>query len=86
MTCNIVKHGFGNDNNPYSIEVRLVFRDDTKVISIRDNCAEFNPIHYHELHRDDDPVAHIGIRTVVSSSKDAVYLNTFGLNNLTLHL
>lgn len=86
MTCNIVNHGFVKEKAPYAIEVRLVFRDDKKIISIRDNCTGFDPVHYHELHRDDDPIAHLGIRTVVSSSKEAVYLNTFGLNNLMLQL
>ncbi len=87
MTCNIVNFGFPEQKAPYvTIDVRLVFRDGTRIISIRDNCAGFDPIHYHELHRDDDPVAHIGIRTVVSSAKEAVYINTFGLNNLTLRL
>ena len=86
MTCNIVNHGFIKENAPYAIEVRLVFRDDKKIISIRDNCAGFDPVHYHELHRDDDPIAHLGIRTVVTSAKEAVYLNTFGLNNLMLRL
>jgi len=86
MTCNIVNHGFSEDQKSHSIEVRLVFRGDTKIISIRDNCVGFDPVHYHELHIADDPVAHLGIRTVVSSAKEAVYLNTFGLNNLMLRL
>lgn len=86
MACNTLKHGFTDDKKPYSIEVRLVFRDGKKLLSIRDNCSGFDPIHYHELHRNEDPIAHIGIRTVVSISKEATYLNTFGLNNLTLQL
>ncbi len=86
MACNILKYGFTNKKSPYSIDVRLVFREDGKILSIRDNCSGFDPVHYHELHRNDDPIAHIGIRTVVSISKEATYLNTFGLNNLTLRL
>ena len=87
MTCNIVTHGFPKDNPSNStIDVRLMFREDKKIISIRDNCIGFDPIHYHELHRDDNPFAHIGIRVVVALAKEAVYVNTFGLNNLMLHL
>ena len=87
MTCNIVNYGFtaGNSSNN-TIEVRLIARDDKKIISIRDNCIGFDPIHYHELHRNDDPVAHIGIRVVIALAKKAVYVNTFGLNNLMLNL
>ncbi len=87
MTGNIVNHGFSEGSrDKNTIDVRLIFRDGKKIISIRDNCIGFDPIHYHELHRDDDPIAHIGIRTVVALAKEAVYVNTFGLNNLMLNL
>ena len=87
MTCNIVKYGFPKGNSAdKTIDIRLIFCDDRKIISIRDNCVGFDPIHYHELHRDDDPIAHIGIRVVVALAKEAVYVNTFGLNNLMLNL
>ena len=39
-----------------------------------------------ELHRQDDPTAHIGIRLVMAEAKNAVYLNSYGLNNLTLQI
>ncbi len=86
IAINTVTHGFNLEKRSNNIEVRLVFRDDTEIIRIRDNCAGFDPVNYHKLHRDDDPVAHMGIRTVVSFAKEAVYLNTFGLNNLMLRL
>ncbi|MCR5475426.1 MAG: hypothetical protein K6F28_09525 [Lachnospiraceae bacterium] len=85
MTYNTTRFGF-DKGQKNMIEVRLVIGDHEKIIRIRDNCIHFDPIHYHELHSDDDPIAHIGIRTVVSTAKEAVYLNTFGLNNLTLRL
>ena len=86
MTCNIVRYGFSQDKKEHMIDVRLVFRDGARLIRIRDNCAHFDPTHYLDLHRRDDPVAHMGIRMVMASVKDAAYLNTFGLNNLTLRL
>lgn len=85
MTYNTTRFGF-DKGQKNMIEVRLVIGAHEKIIRIRDNCIHFDPIHYHELHSDDDPIAHIGIRTVVSTAKEAVYLNTFGLNNLTLRL
>lgn len=85
MTYNTTRFGF-DKGQKNMIEVRLVIGDHEKIIRIRDNCIHFDPIHYHELHSNDDPIAHIGIRTVVSTAKEAVYLNTFGLNNLTLRL
>ena len=86
IAINTVTHGFSLEKKRNNIDVRLVFRNDARIIRIRDNCAGFDPVNYHKLHRDDDPVAHMGIRTVVSFAKEAVYLNTFGLNNLMLRL
>ena len=37
-----------------------------------------------ELHRSDDPFSHIGIRMVMKTVKDANYVHSLGLNNLTL--
>ena len=62
------------------------FRGETGLIRIRDNCAQFNPVHYIDLHRHDDPTAHLGIRLVMAAAKSASYLNSYGLNNLTLQL
>ena len=85
ICCNIVRYGF-QDRKRHSVDVRLVFRGETGLIRIRDNCAQFNPVHYIELHRHDDPTAHLGIRLVMAEAKSASYLNSYGLNNLTLQL
>ncbi len=58
--------------------------EDSRVIRIRDNCVSFDPTKYLELHQSDDPAAHIGLRMVMGMTKEAVYINTLGLNNLTL--
>ena len=85
ICCNIVRYGF-QDRKQHSVDVRLVFRSGEGMIRIRDNCAQFNPVHYIELHRHDDPTAHLGIRLVMAEAKSAVYLNSYGLNNLTLQI
>ena len=85
ICCNIVRYGF-QDGKEHSVDVRLVFRDGSGLIRIRDNCVQFNPVHYIELHRHDDPTAHLGIRLVMAEAKSASYLNSYGLNNLTLQL
>ena len=86
ITCNTVIHGFSKRKGHYTVDVRLMFCGDDKKIRIRDNCVLFDPVHYYELHQNEDPVAHLGIRTVVSYAREAVYLNTLGLNNLLLTL
>ena len=86
MVNNIVDHGFTKDNKQHSVEIRLIWKKDTRVIRIRDNCRDFDPIEYMNLHSDDDPSSHIGIRLVMKMVKDAKYVNSIGLNNLTLVL
>lgn len=87
MTCNIVEHGFTKDQRKdHVIDVRLVFKDKKRMIRIRDNCVHFDPVAYMELHRADDPMRHIGIRLVMKMVKDANYVCSLGLNNLTLAL
>ena len=86
LACNIVRYGFGAERGRHSVDLRLVFKDGEGLIRIRDNCAHFDPLHYLELHDSDDRTAHMGIRLVMASVKEASYLNSLGLNNLTLRL
>ena len=84
MAENIVAHGFNKGGRDHRIDVRLTVSGDDCVIRIRDNCVNFDPIKYLELHSGDDPFAHIGIRMVMKTVKDANYVNSLGLNNLRL--
>ena len=86
MADNIVEHGFTKDNKKHTVEIRLLFKDSKRVIRIRDNCVNFDPINYLELHKSDDLMSHIGIRMVMKMVKNANYVNSLGLNNLTLTL
>ena len=85
MSNNIVSHGF-KGRTEYSIDIRVMIKDGSPVLRIRDNCPNFDPVKYLEMHSEDDPVAHIGIRMVMTLVKSANYVNTLGLNNLTLTL
>jgi len=85
MANNIVDHGFSKDKrNDHVIEIRLIFKDDKRLIRIRDNCVNFDPVAYMDLHKTDDPTVHIGIRLVMKMVKEANYVCSLGLNNLTL--
>lgn len=86
MTINVIEHGFTKDKHSHNVDVRLVIEEDKRIVRIRDNCVNFDPTKYLELHRSDDPVAHIGLRMVMGMVKEANYINTLGLNNLTLIL
>ena len=84
MTVNILEHGFTKDKLDHNVDVRVVLEEDCRVIRIRDNCIQFDPTSYLELHQSDDPAAHIGLRMVMGMVKEANYVNTLGLNNLSL--
>ena len=86
MVNNIVTHGFREDRKDQNVDIRILFKGDEKIIRIRDNCVNFDPVEYMKLHEADDPVAHIGIRMVMKMVKSANYVNSLGLNNLTLVL
>ena len=86
MVSNIVSHGFKKDRNEHSVDLRILFKDGARIIRIRDNCVNFDPMEYLKLHEADDPTAHIGIRMVMKMVKSANYVNSLGLNNLTLVL
>lgn len=86
MVSNILQHGFPKDNREHNVELRILFKDTTRVIRIRDNCVNFDPLLYFELHKQDDPISHFGIRMVMKMVKRANYVNSLGLNNLTLVL
>ena len=86
MVNNILEHGFKPGREHQSVDVRILFKGDSRIIRIRDNCVNFDPLEYLKLHGSDDPVAHIGIRMVMRMVKSANYVNSLGLNNLTLIL
>ena len=85
MASNIVRHGFTKGNaKDRSINIRLLFKDGEGIIRLRDNCINFDPVSYMDLHKADDPTSHIGIRMIMKIVKDASYVSSLGLNNLTL--
>ena len=86
MVNNIVEHGFRKDRKDQCVDVRILFKGSSRIIRIRDNCVNFDPTNYLELHQSSDPAAHIGLRMVMAMVKEANYVNTLGLNNLTLIL
>ena len=83
MTTNIVEHGF-RGRKEHTVEVRVIVQGESALLRIRDNCENFDPVKYLDMHKDDDPIAHIGIRMVMKLVKEANYVNSLGLNNLTL--
>lgn len=84
MGMNIIRYGFSEDDRTHFLDIRAIVREEQCVIHFRDNCVRFDPVKYLELYQDVDPATHIGIRMIMKTVKDANYVNSFGLNNLTL--
>ncbi len=82
MANNIVSFGF-TEGSDHSINIRILKKQDKLIVRIRDNCKKFDPVNYLKFHGADDPASHIGIRMVMSMTKDVAYINSMGLNNLT---
>ena len=87
MAANVLEYGFTKDRARHSIHLRLVRRGSERLIRLRDNCINFDPLDYMKLHeQDEDPTVHIGIRMVMKMVREARYTSSLGLNNLTMVL
>ena len=86
MVTNAVKHGFGGDTKEHSVDIRILYKDQRRLIRLRDNGVRFDPVRYMELHKEDDPSRGLGIRMVMKMVREANYIHSLGLNNLTLIL
>ena len=85
MANNTIQHSFHKDDDDHYIDIRILIKEDGPVIRIRDNCVNFDPVKYFEIHKEDEGREdHIGIRMVMGMVKKVNYVNTLGLNNLTL--
>ena len=85
MISNIIVHGFvqGKKNE---IIVRLIWKKEDLIISIKDNCRPFNPKEREQLFDPKDPTHHIGIRMASHFSRKMEYQFLLGMNVLTMTL
>ena len=86
LSYNIVKYGFTDGKDKNLIEIRIVITGGKPTLRILDNCANFDPVDYLKMHSDDDPTAHIGLKMIMKLVSSANYVNSLGLNFLTLTL
>lgn len=82
---NILSHGCREGRSP-RVEVRFVSDENESLLRFRDNAGRFDPVEYDKMHRDDDPAAHIGLRMVMRIADDVRYVDSMGLNNLTIKI
>ena len=86
MAGNIVKHGFVKDNKKHTADVRVVYKDDTITLRIKDDCVPFNPQERADMVNPEDVTHNIGVRMVNRIAKEVEYQYMMGLNVLTIRL
>ena len=86
MAGNIVVHGFTKDRRNHSIDIRVVHKDDTVILRIRDDCVPFNPQERAALTDPGDMTKNVGLRIVFQTAESVEYQYMLGLNVLTMRI
>ena len=66
--------------------MRVVHKDDTVILRIKDDCVPFDPAERQSIVTPEDPTKNIGIRMVYAMAEDIKYQNILGLNVLTIRI
>jgi anti-sigma regulatory factor (Ser/Thr protein kinase) len=85
MASNIVHHGFSPDK-PQSLKIRILIVNDDLILRFRDSCRLFNIREYYDSADRKDITKNIGIRMVMRSAKDVMYVNALNLNTTIIKL
>ena len=83
MTGNIVSHGFDGKKD-YNIDVRVVYKEGSLLIRLKDNCRLFNPKEVQDLFDPEDVTHNVGLRLVSKIAESMSYNNALGINVLTI--
>ena len=86
MALNIFQHGFPARRRYHSVDLRVIIREDTVLLRIKDNGIPFNPEERAALVREDSPYKNIGTRIVHGLAAQVSYQNLMGLNVLTIEV
>ncbi|MBR2547777.1 MAG: ATP-binding protein [Eubacterium sp.] len=84
MAANIVEHGFDDEKKSHSADVRVVYKDDSLILRIKDDCKPFDPKEKLALIDPDDITKNIGLRMVQRLAKTMSYTSMLGMNVLTM--
>ena len=84
MAGNVVKHGC-RGREPL-VELRLILKEDKRMIRIRDNGQPFDPVKWYETNHPEDPASNIGIRLVTGLAKRVQYIPAMSMNHIMIYL
>lgn len=85
LAGNIIEHGFKDGKN-HCIDLRIIKKDDSYIVRMRDNCILFDPKKQLELFSNEDLTRHIGLRMAFAMANDIQYTSVLKLNNLIIKI
>lgn len=85
MAKNTVQYGFEKVRNG-RIELKLILKDQKKMIRLKDNGRPFDPLRWLEENNPENPEENMGIRMIVGLSKKVQYIPGMELNNIIVDL
>lgn len=85
LAGNVMEHGFC-DGKPHHLDLRILVKDGSITLRMRDDCALFDLKRAAENWAPDPehPERNIGIRLVLASARDIVYSGAMNTNNLII--
>ncbi len=88
MIVDTIVNGIKKDKNidPVTVDVRIFYENNEISIMLRDDCEEFNPEEWLELHAPEDPSRSLGIKMVSSVAKEMNHQSALGLNVLYMKM
>ena len=86
MAGNVVSHGFGLDTKKHTVDVRVVYRAGSLILTIRDDCLPFDPAARKDIADPEDVTKNIGIRLVYRTAESVSYQSVLGLNVLMIRI
>ena len=86
MAGNVVEHGFKKDNRRHSVDIRVVHKNGSLILRIKDDCRPFDPGERLSMADPEDITRHIGLRMVFATADDISYQSILGMNVLTIRI
>lgn len=85
MAGNVIEYGFA-DGKPHHLDVRVLVKDGSVVLRMRDNCEKFDLREQAEkwAYDPEHPEKNIGIHMIMRVARDVSYTNTMNTNNLII--
>ena len=85
LACYTIEKGF-RDGKKHSIDARVVIKDHSWSVSLRDDCKPMNPQDQLKIFSPEEEPDNIGLRIVYECIKDISYSSTMNMNHLMLSL